>query len=315
MSEPAAIHEFSTGVQWRAGRRGLVSSEAPSPLAFSAGEDFGGEPGAWTPETLLVAAVESSLMLAFLAEARRKGLGILSYRSVARGVLSGEGAGLPRFTALVIKPTVRVKSEADANAVRGLLASAAAASCVCGALKLEPHFEPLIRVSVEEAPAATQTATAASKLDAYFTHEHHTLDQILADVEFLVERRSFIPAGKRFGEFRLAMERHLEAEERLLPELAHRSAEAASLVAQARAEHAWVQRLTEAVGSAVSSWDFSAFSRQVSELVSALDEHQRNEEKLLHPAFDALLQGEADWLRFLAGPAQPPVNAPVHPTV
>ena len=113
MTGSAAIHEFSTGVQWRAGRRGLASSEAPSPLAFSAGEEFGGEPGWWTPETLLVAAVESSLMLTFLAEAKRKGLGIISYRSVAKGVLSREGSDLPRFTELIIKPTVRVKSLAS----------------------------------------------------------------------------------------------------------------------------------------------------------------------------------------------------------
>lgn len=316
MTGSAASHEFCTGVQWRAGRRGLVSSEAPSPLAFSAGEDFGGEPGWWTPETLLVAAVESSLMLSFLAEAKRKGVGVISYRSVATGVLSREGAGVARFTELIIKPTVRVKSQADADMVRSLLGSATDESWVCGMLKVKPRFEPLIRITTEEVPAATEVASAASKLDAYFTHEHHLLDQILADVEFLVERRSFIPAGKRFGEFRLAMERHLEAEERLLPLLARRSADAAALVAHVRAEHAWVQRLIEAVGSAVSSWDFSAFSRQVSELVSALDEHQRNEEKLLHPAFDELLKGESDWQRFLEEPGRPAARATAsHPTV
>ncbi len=312
MPGPASIHEFSTGVQWRAGRRGLVSSEAPSPLAFSAGEDFGGEPGWWTPETLLVAAVESSLMLSFLAEAKLKGLGIISYRSVAKGLLTREGAAPPRISELVIKPTVRVRSEADADVVRGLLGVAAAASWVCGALKLQPRFEPLIRVAAEETPSATAAAAAASKLDAYFSHEHRALDQILADVEFLVERRSFVPAGKRFGEFRLAMERHLEAEERLLPLLAQRSADGAALVAQARAEHVWIQRLVDAVGAAVSCWDFSTFSRQVTELVSALDEHQRNEEKRLHPALDEVIASEPDWQRLLAEPvvARPHESAP-----
>src|SRR5438067_112145 len=51
-------YEYRATATWTEHRRGLVETESiPRTINFSAPPEFGGEPGLWTPEHLLVAAV------------------------------------------------------------------------------------------------------------------------------------------------------------------------------------------------------------------------------------------------------------------
>lgn len=138
--------------------------------------------------------------------------------------------------------------------------------------------------------------TREDGIDAFLTREHRNLDHTLADVEFLSDRRSFVQAAKRFGEFRRGLEKHVRAEEKaLLPLFLQRTGDPEGIVPTLRSEHECLLRLLDEVGGALSRWDHSAFCSNLDALNSALKEHHHNEERLLHPALDSLLHNETDW--------------------
>jgi|CXWL01.1.fsa_nt_gi iron-sulfur cluster repair protein YtfE (RIC family) len=141
-----------------------------------------------------------------------------------------------------------------------------------------------------------QTQTPLADVDAFLAHEHQQLDAILGDVEFLSARRSFATAAKRFGEFRHLLEKHLHAEETMLfPLFVERTKDPQAIIPTLRAQHADLLRLVDHIAAAISQWDHEAFFTQVDALDAALKTHHLDEERLLHPALDALIRSEADW--------------------
>lgn len=73
---------YETHLYWKGRRRGLVEVAELPPVTTSAPPEFQGEPGYWTPEHLLVAALESCLMTTF---------------SGHRGEVAPRGGFLPLF--------------------------------------------------------------------------------------------------------------------------------------------------------------------------------------------------------------------------
>src|SRR5512143_3713922 len=90
-----------------------------------------GPAGEWTPEQLLVAAVESSLMAAFLRLADAAGLGVLGYVSAADATLEHDPLVQP---SLVVRPCVVVAHERDREAAHELLHQALGISPIVRAL-------------------------------------------------------------------------------------------------------------------------------------------------------------------------------------
>jgi hypothetical protein len=130
----------------------------------------------------------------------------------------------------------------------------------------------------------------------FFDDEHRSLDHTLADVEYLAERRSFQTAGKRFGELRRAVERHLrEEEDVLLPEFMVRTGDPRQLLPDILRQHTEVLESLEGVGSALSCSDYRAFCVELARLAQRLRAHEADEERLLHPAMDALLHSDEEW--------------------
>ena len=124
---------------------------------------------------------------------------------------------------------------------------------------------------------------------AVFTEaDHRALDHVLADVEFLVARRSYHSAALRFGELRLAIERHTSDEERGQVPLFLRRGGDPALADELHAQH---RRVLDAI--AVASRDISAEDHQkldgdLTLVAQALREHLTHEERVFQPAFDAL---------------------------
>src|SRR5258706_2806926 len=76
----------------------------------------------------------------------------------------------------------------------------------------------------------------AEVLPTCFDADHRLLDHILADVEFLADRRSFQAAGGRFAEVRRLVEGHLKDEEEiLLPLYEERTRDPRRIVPKVRA--------------------------------------------------------------------------------
>ncbi len=136
---------FRTGLVWKSGRRGTMSSLGKPEVEISSAPEFKGEPGLWSPEDLLVGAVESCLMLTFLALAQAKGLEPLSYESHAEGLLESL-EGKYRITEITVEPTVMVRSEADLAAAREISSKVEANCFISNSTKAHVTFSPQVRV-------------------------------------------------------------------------------------------------------------------------------------------------------------------------
>jgi hypothetical protein len=113
------------------------------------------------------------------------------------------------------------------------------------------------------------------------TKDHPRLKTTLDDVAHLAKRRSFQNAGQRFGEFRLAEERHMDFEDKTLFPLIERLTGPSENLETAKAEHDNIRRLLDVVGHALSSWSLPDFESAHVRLMRALAQHWDGEQELL----------------------------------
>ncbi|MBI5277588.1 MAG: OsmC family protein [Burkholderiales bacterium] len=137
--------------QATAARGGVVrtGAEGVPELDTHAPPEFGGPPGHWSPETLLVAAVANCFILTFRAVARSSHLDWLSLSVAVEGVLERVD-GVTRFTRFFIRPRLHL---ADGQAVEQAHTALSMAEQLClvtnslnAAFKLEAviEAEPLL---------------------------------------------------------------------------------------------------------------------------------------------------------------------------
>lgn len=136
--------DLHTSARWNGGAYGTASAgAAPIPL----GDVTEHVQEVWTPETLLLAAAESSAMLAFLDEARRCHLEVRAYRSSARASVRPCPDGHLRFRSLEILPTVEVQRPADAQVAETIFRALPWRCPVEASLKAEVAIRPRILVA------------------------------------------------------------------------------------------------------------------------------------------------------------------------
>ncbi|MBL8955097.1 MAG: OsmC family protein [Myxococcaceae bacterium] len=132
---------YDTSLEWQSRRRATAMLEAAPPLALAPPRDFGGEPGRWAPEQLLLSAVESCTLFTFLAEAARQNLELVSWGSSAEGTVTRDRDGRFSFTSVVVRPVVEVKTDDDALTARALLQTVGRHCFIGNSLKAEPRIE------------------------------------------------------------------------------------------------------------------------------------------------------------------------------
>jgi organic hydroperoxide reductase OsmC/OhrA len=135
-------HRYEVGLSWKAGREGLVTAPPRPPIAAGPPPEFDGRADAWSPEHLLLSALNLCQMTTFLALAARARLEVVSYRSSASGVLDKTVEGL-RFTAVQLHIDLAVP-EADVERGRQLLHTAHKHCIVSNALKVEVEIEAAV---------------------------------------------------------------------------------------------------------------------------------------------------------------------------
>jgi peroxiredoxin-like protein len=122
------------------GHATLRSGGVPD-LRTDAPVEFDGPGDAWSPEQLLLAAVESCFLLTFRAIAKASKL---EFTSIA---VEGEGTvdradGRTRFTEIVLRPRLALPAGADAARVRRALEKAEHACLVSASLATPVRLEP-----------------------------------------------------------------------------------------------------------------------------------------------------------------------------
>ncbi len=106
-------YHYKAHAHWTLHKRGILEAEnIPRTVNFAAPPEFGGEPGLWTPEHLLLGAVATCYVATFRAIAERSKLQASGLEVFVEGVITKEQGGF-RFTEIVIRPAITVEREQD----------------------------------------------------------------------------------------------------------------------------------------------------------------------------------------------------------
>ncbi|MBX3332435.1 MAG: OsmC family protein [Nitrospira sp.] len=143
MEQKNKVYMYQTAVKWTEQRKGVMSCAGKPDVQVATPPEFKGHEGMWSPEDLFVASANVCLMTTFLAVAERAGLAFSSYESTAEGRLELV-EGKFQFTAITLKPTITLKSAADAGKAKELIEKAEANCLISNSMKATVTLEPVI---------------------------------------------------------------------------------------------------------------------------------------------------------------------------
>lgn len=141
-------HVYEVDLNWQNSRKGSISApslhtsiEVATPPEFP-----GGIPGIWSPEHLLVAAVNSCLMTTFLAIAENSKLPFLHFESKARGKLE-KVDGQYMISEIVLLPVLTIASAADNEKAEKVLRKSEAACLISHSVKAAISLHGEIKIA------------------------------------------------------------------------------------------------------------------------------------------------------------------------
>jgi peroxiredoxin-like protein len=143
-TKPKVFH-YQVKSRWSGQRRGHLSAAGKPELEVASPPEFKGHPGIWTPEDLLVAAVNACTMTTFLAFAARKEIEPVSYECDATGTLEMV-EGKFQFSQVVLHPRIVVARDEDVSRVLAAFHDAEAACLVANSMRTKVVGEPEIMV-------------------------------------------------------------------------------------------------------------------------------------------------------------------------
>ncbi len=111
---------YKNSLVWNGGLRGTASAPSKPEMDVGSPPEFKGESGVWSPEELLVGALNACLMLTFVWLAQNKGVRFVAYDSAAEGLLENFD-GKYRITEVSVQPSVVLQSQADLEAARTIM--------------------------------------------------------------------------------------------------------------------------------------------------------------------------------------------------
>ena len=142
-------HEYRIKAFGAGGRNGVVQAEGVlSSISFSAPPEFSGEPGRWTPEHFLVAAVASCFVSTFSGIAEKSRFEFVSFHLGAEGMLRNE-EGIWRFTEIRLRPVVTISKEGDRDRVIRLLEKAEKSCLIARSLQCKLVLFPAVKIEEE----------------------------------------------------------------------------------------------------------------------------------------------------------------------
>jgi organic hydroperoxide reductase OsmC/OhrA len=135
---------YKNTLVWNSVRRGKTSAPGKPEIDVGSPIEFKGEPGIWSPEELLVGALNARLMLTFVSLAQSKGLRFVAYESTAEGL--PENVGKYRITEVSVQPSVVLKSQADLEAARTIMAEVEENCFISNSIRAQVKLAPRFRV-------------------------------------------------------------------------------------------------------------------------------------------------------------------------
>jgi len=132
---------------WEAEKRASALVDGKPRMQVSSPPEFKGDPSCWSPEDMLVAAVEACLLMTFLAYSQREELELVKYESKAEGVLEFAN-GRYRFTEVTLRPRLTFRTEEDAEIAQVVLEQAHRDCIITNSITAAITLEPEIRLAV-----------------------------------------------------------------------------------------------------------------------------------------------------------------------
>lgn len=142
------VHHYEVKLNWESERKGLMSSPVlTSNIEVATPPEFPkGVPGIWSPEHLLVAAVNSCLMTTFLAIAENSKFDFINFESKADGKLEKVDGKL-MISEIVLAPVLTLSKEADKEKALRILQKSEAACLISNSIKSTIVFTPEIKIA------------------------------------------------------------------------------------------------------------------------------------------------------------------------
>jgi peroxiredoxin-like protein len=105
--------------------------------------DFGGPGDAWSPEHLLLAAVETCFLFTLRAVALASRVEFISLELAGEGTVDRKDGGM-RFTEIVLRPRLRLPAGADGEKARRVMEKSEKGCLVTASLAVPVRLEPEI---------------------------------------------------------------------------------------------------------------------------------------------------------------------------
>lgn len=97
-----------------------VRPEGKPEIAGTTAPAFGGDPGRYDPEDMLVSALSSCHMLWYLHLASEAGVVVTSYEDAPMGTMPLGRGGAGQFSEVVLRPRIAITAASDAEKARAL---------------------------------------------------------------------------------------------------------------------------------------------------------------------------------------------------
>jgi peroxiredoxin-like protein len=145
-------HSYRVTAWWTSGRAGIAKSQkVPTAIHFTAPAEFGGDPGRWNPEELLLSAVAGCFTTTFEAIAKYSSLGYADLEVAVEGCIAKSDSGF-HFTEIFIRPKLRIIEERDLRLAERVLQKSKDLCLVSRALCVPQRFETEVMVGAFERP-------------------------------------------------------------------------------------------------------------------------------------------------------------------
>ncbi|MBV8453596.1 MAG: OsmC family protein [Deltaproteobacteria bacterium] len=134
-------HVYSAKLSIASNGYGVVSASGLPDLRVAPPQDFDGPGDAWSPEHLLLAAVESCFLFTLEAVARASKLDFTSLSLTAEGTVDRKD-GATRFTDIILRPRLTIPAAGDRGRALKLLEKSEKACLVSASLLTPIRLEP-----------------------------------------------------------------------------------------------------------------------------------------------------------------------------
>jgi organic hydroperoxide reductase OsmC/OhrA len=138
----APTYYYETEIEWKGDKDLRLASGKSPPIAAGAPPEFKGREGAWSPEHLFVASLNTCYVLTLLAIAEFSKIAIVSFSSSAKGKLEKVAGSSYQVTEIVVKPRVVVASANDFARMARIFDKAKENCFVSNSIKSTIKIEP-----------------------------------------------------------------------------------------------------------------------------------------------------------------------------